>query len=198
MSTPAGDAEFRELLPRARAGDREAMGQLLVKHRGQLLKLATQSIEPELGGKLGASDIVQETLCEAGEAFAQFQGSEPAEFAAWLRLAMLSNLRDQQRRFAALRRNVRRESPLADNSGFQRQLQDEGPSPSTQVMHQEQHDQLDQAVGRLPARYREVIWFRHRDNLAFDQIALEMGLSENATRKLWVRAVRQLREQLAS
>src|SRR5262245_28878947 len=53
----------------AREGRSEALNELLDVHRNFLRLLATTSLEPALAGKVDASDVVQETLLRAYEAF---------------------------------------------------------------------------------------------------------------------------------
>ena len=60
-------------LAAARAGSREALGQILQACRGYLLLLAERELAPDLRAKGGASDLVQETFLEAQKDFAHFQ-----------------------------------------------------------------------------------------------------------------------------
>ena len=55
---------------------------------------------------------------------------------------------------------------------------------------------LADALGALPADYREVIVLRHIETLPFADVAQRMGRSEDSVQKLWVRALAQLRRTL--
>ena len=57
--------EFVQWLSAARAGSREALGNCFESCRIYLHSIARQEIAPQLQGKGGASDIVQETFLEA-------------------------------------------------------------------------------------------------------------------------------------
>jgi RNA polymerase sigma factor (sigma-70 family) len=70
-------------------------------------------------------------------------------------------------------------------------------TPSQKVVHREEAARLEKALARLPADYRQAILLRHRDNSSFPEIARQLGISENAARKLWVRAVAKLKNELS-
>ena len=53
------------LLVAARRGSREALGNALEACRRYLLAIASRELDPDLRGKGGASDLVQETFLEA-------------------------------------------------------------------------------------------------------------------------------------
>src|SRR5262245_9458706 len=79
-------------LPRARAGDGPALGQLLELYRNYLALLARYQIGRRLQGKVDASDLIQETFLEAYRDFPQFRGNTEAELVSWLRRILAFNL----------------------------------------------------------------------------------------------------------
>jgi RNA polymerase sigma-70 factor, ECF subfamily len=54
------------------------------------------------------------------------------------------------------------------------------------------------AIDRLPEHYREVVVCHQRDRLTFEQIGRLRGISAEAARKLWTRALGRLRRELAT
>ena len=54
-----------ELLCRARAGDEDALGILLLRYRPQLQALAQRQLESAVKPRVSASDVVQQTCLEA-------------------------------------------------------------------------------------------------------------------------------------
>src|SRR5581483_10218334 len=86
-------------LPEARAGCREALGQVLEAYRTYLLLIANGELDPELRAKGGASDLVQETFLEAHRDFAGFHGDSGEQLQAWLRQLLLHNLANFVRRY---------------------------------------------------------------------------------------------------
>lgn len=69
-------------------------------------------------------------------------------------------------------------------------------SPSGQAMRAERDEALEQALGRLPPDYRQVVEWRYRDELPFEEIAQRMNRSCEAVRQLWCRAIERLQREL--
>jgi RNA polymerase sigma-70 factor, ECF subfamily len=188
-----------KLLLLARAGQGEALGQLLEIYRGYLTLLARMQINRRLQGKLDPADLVQETFLEAHRDFSQFRGTTEAELVGWLRQILVSNLANLLRRyFGTQRRDIRLERDLARELDQSSRLLDQGlmapsGSPSKQAQRREQAVLLAAALEQLPDDYREVLLLRHLEELSFPQVAERMGRSVNAVEKLWARALARLR-----
>jgi RNA polymerase sigma-70 factor (ECF subfamily) len=187
-------------LPRARAGCREALGQLLDACRDYLLLVARREIDPNLHAKGGASDLVQETFLEAQRDFAQFHGGTEAELLAWLRRLLLNNLANFSRRYRDTdKRQIGREVSLqAGGPGSEPGCDPVAGnlSPSGEAAAHEQAEALRRTLERLPDDYQRVIRLHHEEQRPFEEIAALLGRSLSATRKLWARAVRRLRQEL--
>ena len=68
-------------------------GQPIVKrYRSCLLLLAEARLDRRLQGKLDPSDVVQQTLLNAHQAWTQFRGTSEAELVAWLRQILARTL----------------------------------------------------------------------------------------------------------
>jgi RNA polymerase sigma-70 factor (ECF subfamily) len=107
-------ADPERLLVRARAGDGQALGQLLELYRGYLALLARLQIGRRLQGKVDAADLVQETFLDAHRNFVQFQGGTEGELVSWLRHILAGHLAMLVRRYLGTRRrDVRLERELA-------------------------------------------------------------------------------------
>jgi RNA polymerase sigma-70 factor (ECF subfamily) len=198
MADPADSAA--RWLPRARAGDREALGQALEECRGYLLMIARQELDPELRSKGGASDLVQETFLEAQRDFPRFQGTTEEELLAWLRQILLHNLVNFRRRYMeTAKRQVAAEVSLEAGrspSNWAAALAAPLSTPSEHAIEQEEELAVRQALERLPADYRQIILLRHEQELPFEEIGRQMGRSANAAQKLWARAVERLQHEL--
>jgi RNA polymerase sigma-70 factor (ECF subfamily) len=198
MIDPSQDAA--QWLTSARAGSNDALGCLLEACRPYLLGIAGEELEPDLQAKGGASDIVQQTFMEAQRDFGGFHGRTVEELRAWLRQLLLHNMTDFTRRFRTVaKREVGREVALAADSASGspgRSIPIDTPSPSGRAMAHEQLAALQRALERLPDDYRQVITWRYLEELPFEEIARRLERSENAVRKLWLRAVERLREDM--
>jgi RNA polymerase sigma-70 factor (ECF subfamily) len=171
-------------------------------YRNYLTLLARLHIGRRLQGKVDAADLVQETFLRAHRDFARFRGTTEAELAGWLRRMLAASLGSLLRRYlGAQRRDVRLERQLAVEMDQSSQVLDQGlmarsTSPSQKATHREQAVILADALGQLPADYREVIILRHMEGLNFPEVARQMGRTVDSVKKLWTRALVQLRRAL--
>ena len=92
--TPRPNGRIADLLQAARGGDRAALGQLFESARQQLHDAAARSLPPAIRGRLGPSDIVQETAVDMQRDFAGFNGTTAEDLFAWLRSILNNNLID--------------------------------------------------------------------------------------------------------
>jgi RNA polymerase sigma-70 factor, ECF subfamily len=183
-------------LPAARAGSREALGELMESCRRYLLLVANQELDPALRAKGGVSDLVQETFLDAQRGFNRFHGDSEVELLAWLRRLLLNNIVSFSRLYRETgKRQIGREVALGNGDSSLLDggtLAVESPSPSRQFMEQEEADAIRRALDQLPDDYRQVLILRYHEGKSFEEIGGVMGRSANAIRKLWLRAIRRL------
>jgi RNA polymerase sigma-70 factor (ECF subfamily) len=200
MAQPPEDAAHS--LAAARAGSREALGQVLEACRAYLLRIANEGVAADVQAKGGASDLVQETFLEAQRDFGRFRGNSEVELLAWLRCLLLNNVSNFARHYRTTgKRQVGREVPLkgSDSSragevGFVANT----PSPSMEAMAHEKAEAVARALERLPADYRQVITLRNQERREFEEIGRLMDRSADAARRLWSRAIERLQHELES
>lgn len=189
-----------ELIAAARDGSAEALGHLLTFSRPYLLVIANDLLPTDLQGKGGASDLVQETQLNAARAFAGFRGHTAAELLGWLREILQNNVRDFTRRFNdAAKRRAQREISLSDpgqGPDLSERLEAREPSPSSHLQQEERVRGVEAALEHLSEEHRLVIVLHHRDGCSFDEIGRRLERSPDAVRKLWSRAVQQLKSRL--
>ncbi|MCI0377726.1 MAG: sigma-70 family RNA polymerase sigma factor [Gemmataceae bacterium] len=187
--------EFVQALVAARKGDRTALGRLLDGMRSYLLAVVQQDCVPS---KSEAEDLVQETLVKAYKTFDQFHGTTALELRGWLRRIALNNARDTARHWHADKRHAH-EVPVADDSSSdpgREQLPADIESPIAQLIRQEKNETIQAALEQMNAEHVQVILLRWREGLHFDEIGRRLGRSSEAARKLWERALQQLRRRL--
>ena len=56
------------------------------------------------------------------------------------------------------------------------------------------YDELERAMVQLPEHYREALRLRHQESCTFAEIGRRTGRSAEAARKVWARAVEQLKQ----
>ena len=191
-----------QLLRQAKAGSGPVLGELLELYRDYLGLLARLQINRRLQARLDASDLVQETFLKAHRHFGQFRGTTEEELVVWLRQILATTLADLVRhRYGTQRRDLRLERELAAELDQSSQMLDQrleapGSSPSQRASRREQAVVLADTLGRLPQDYREVVILRHLEGLSFPQVAFRMGRTVDSVKKLWARALAQLRDSL--
>lgn len=194
--------ESEALLRLAKTGNDSARGPLFERYRHYLHLLAQLHIGPHLRSKVDAADVVQETYLNAHRDFARFAGRSRGEFVQWLRRILAANLARTMRTFLGTRaRDARLERDLVvelDKSSviLDRGLVARDSSPSHKAVRHEQALVLADALARLPENYRHVLILRHLEGLTFPQVAAEMERTIDSVKKLWTRALAQLRHAL--
>jgi RNA polymerase sigma-70 factor (ECF subfamily) len=173
----------------------------LERFRSYLLLLARTQLNPRLQAKLGASDVVQQTLLEAYRDAGQFHGQASAQLAAWLRQILARNLANVARDLDRDKRDIHREQSLeraleASSARLEVWLADGQSSPSARAERNEQLLDLSEALTALPEAQREVVELRYLKGWAIKDIAAQLGKSASATAGLLHRGMTQLRDHL--
>jgi RNA polymerase sigma-70 factor (ECF subfamily) len=198
--TDAVELDPEQLIVTARAGDGQALGQLLESYRNYLTLLARLQISRRLQSKLDATDLVQETFLKAHRHFGQFRGTSEGELLAWLRQILSLNVANLVRHYYGTQgRNVRLECELMEELSSQTReagFMAKQSSPSQRAARREEAVLLADALAKLPTDYAELIVLRHLQGLPFAEVASRMGRSLDSVEKLWVRALARLRRLL--
>jgi RNA polymerase sigma-70 factor (ECF subfamily) len=205
-STPATTVSQRDAgatvagIAEARGGCRDAIGRAVEACRQYLLLIADRELDssPALRARGGASDLVQETMLVAQTRFDRFTGDTEAELRAWTRRILLHRLAQFRRRHSGTgKRSIGREVPLElhEHSADRAHAL---TSASGQVVRGEQLRALQQSIEALPERYRRVFLWRHQEGCSHEEIGHRLGISSDAARKLWARAIERLQADLES
>jgi RNA polymerase sigma-70 factor (ECF subfamily) len=114
-----------------------------------------------LGDKHLAEDVAQETFAKACRKLGQLRNKD--KFGLWLTVICRNAAKDMARRTPAAGRIEDLSSITADS-----QRKDKTA------------DIVQEAIGRLPAAARELIYLRYYDGMSYEQISKVLGLSEQA------------------
>lgn len=205
QSRDVGAAVNRQqrLLSQAKQGNREQLGALLDSYRNYLNVLADSRLDRKLRGRLSSSDIVQETMLQAHRDFSQFRGTSECEFLGWLRKILAHTLaRVIETHVLTKKRDVRRDVSMAKiAAGVERSTMQLNlaivascPTPSSHARERERAVILADVMTDLSSDQREVLILRNMQGLKFSEVADLMGRSAPATKMLWMRAIKKLRE----
>ncbi len=197
--SPAPDL-LAVLLEQTRSGSSTAYADLIKLCRRYLVLMARDDFPDDLKAKIAPSDIVQESLLEMQRGFRAFRGRKVAELLAWLRAILRHNMTDAVRYYKATqKRLVDREVPFGTPShwrGSQRDYVDDTLTPAASLVQWEKEHAIRQAIDELPEDYRTVIHLHYWEQLSFEQVGQEMNRSAEAARKLWYRAIEEIRQRI--
>jgi RNA polymerase sigma-70 factor (ECF subfamily) len=169
----------------------------LERFRPYLELLARSHLQPRYRSKLGASDVVQQTLLKATRNLGQYRGSGEAELAAWLRRILTNTLADAARELDGAKRDVALEASLAQSSArLEALLPAHASSPSEQMLRQEQLLRLSAALAQLPEDQRRALEEHYLQGSTVAEVALAMGRTERSVAGLVRRGLQRLRELL--
>lgn len=186
------------LLRRAREGDSEAVQELLDRHRERLLRMVRFRIEE--AGKRGPepSRIVDEALLEASRRISEYSSHSSQPFLLWLRSLVRERLlalginEDPHRRILLHRGPL----PQARSEELAGMLLGVLGTAGRAAMRAMMRVRLQEALNSLDPAECEVLCLRHFEQLSLKEVACEMGVEESEIRRLYVRALRDLREAL--
>jgi RNA polymerase sigma-70 factor (ECF subfamily) len=195
------DTDPDDLLRLARSEGGATLGRLLEGYRAYLTALVRRRIDRRLRSKVDAADLVQEVFLKASRDFPRFRGQSRQELRRWLRRILATTAAMESRRFYRSGRDVRLECELPDEfDTFGRLLRgkrsDAPLSPGEQAALRDQDALLRRAMGRLPQDYRRVLQMRHLEGLRFPEVARRLNRSIDSVKKLWMRALARLREDM--
>ncbi len=191
-------AETQALVERARAGDQSAFEELFNRHRVRLQKAVAMRMDRRVAARVDASDIIQETYLEAFKRLPKYLHQEGMPFYLWLHWIARDKVLGLHRRYlGADKRAIRHEVPLmpVDSSATFVSVVIAGgePSPSQTLAKAELAELLRLGLGQLDDDERDLILWRHFEQLSARDTAQLLQISEAAAAKRYIRAVERLR-----
>ena len=191
-------AEFDRALIRARAGDGQAVGAMLELCRDYLLLIANQDMDQDLHRKMGASDLVQESMINAQKHIDRFEGTTKQEFLAWLRGILKNDALHWRRHYKGVQKRAgEQETNPNDSQAARLEPADGFYTPSTHAVVEEEEAMLQRAIAQLPENFQQIVMLRSFEDVSFVQIGKQLGCSSDAARKTWSRAIVRLQDILA-
>ena len=175
-----------------------SLGSVFEAFRVELTAAARREIGPDLAEEVSASDLVRETFRAAGRDIAHFRGAGPAELRGWLGGILRHLVAGARRRYreADTRRVGREADGGGTTAGMRGAFSAAASGPSERAVRREREHALRRGLMGLPEHYRLVIRWHHRERLSFDAIAARLGITPEATRMVWGRALVRLRDSL--
>ncbi len=171
-----------ELVELARAGDSEAMNELVSRHHAGAYRVALGILRDEDG----AADVTQNAFLKAIRGLEGFRGD--ASFKTWL----LSITANEARGF--LRQVGRRKELALDSAGS---VASGDRTAHDRLEVREEAARIRTLLERLPEKQRMAVTLRINEGLSFREIGALIDSSEGAARVNYHHGIRRLREMLA-
>jgi len=180
----------RALCERARAGDREALGNLLRTHGPRLYKSV---LLPRLGNQAQAEEALSATYMKVVERFGQFTWQDVGVY-PWLRVialrVALDMLRKRKREVLFEERDLEREVDAAERDA-------RSAAELEQADLQSARRRVEELLDQLNPRYAEAIRLRILGEKTRDEAALALGVSVATFDVVLHRAMGALKKALA-
>lgn len=197
--------QTQELIDDAKAGNADAAGQLLNRHREALRRMVDLRLDRKIKQRIDASDIVQEVMIEANRRLQTYLEDPAMPFHLWLRQMARDRIIDAHRRHrGSVKRSVDREQAMVAPAALDRstmelaaQLCDPEMTPAAAATMQELQRRFEAALETMEDHDREIVLMRHFEQLSNQDVAKTLGLSEPAASMRYLRAIRKLRKMLA-
>src|SRR5271155_3068247 len=194
------------LLERARAGDKQALNELMGRHRPRLRRMVELRLDRRLSARIDASDVIQEAYVDAITRLDEYVREPSYPLFLWLRLIVGERLLKLHRhhlgtqmRDAGLEVSIYRGAlPEASSAALAAQLLGKHTSPTQAAVRAERMIRLQEALNTLEAMDREVLSLRHFEELSLAETALSLGIEESAAAKRYIRALKRLKAPLAN
>jgi RNA polymerase sigma-70 factor (ECF subfamily) len=183
MSSPSIEQSLdaRELVSRARLGDRAALETLLASVAPSIRRFGLRMCK----NVHDADDVLQDTLINVAKHLGDFEGR--SSLSTWVfSLARSACSRK--------RRGLKNQPPVSDEKASAEV--DLAPSPEANASEREMASALSSALDELSDDYREVILLRDVEGLSAPEAAASIGISIDALKSRLHRAREALREAL--
>jgi len=176
-----------ELLEQSLEGDLNAFEVIVNRYKDRLYNFVVRFV----GDQQTAEDIVQDTFLRAYRNRGSFQAI--AKFSTWIytiagNLAKSELRRRKRWRFLSLGSQDERGAPL--------ELPDPGSRPDRSTETALAEVQIEEALARLPDRYREAVILRDVEGLDYDEIAKIIGCPLGTVKSRINRGRLRLQEEL--
>jgi RNA polymerase sigma-70 factor, ECF subfamily len=194
------------LIERARAGDRQAVNEIFTRFRGRLLRMVQMRLDWRLQARFDASDVIQDAFVLVATRLDDYVRDPKLPLFLWLRLVVGERLTQLHRHHLGTRmRDASREvslyrgaMPVASSAALAAQLLGKHTSPTQAAVRAERMLRLQDALNALDPIDREILSLRHFEELSRSETAVVLGIEEGAAAKRYVRALKRLKDVLAT
>jgi RNA polymerase sigma-70 factor (ECF subfamily) len=188
-------AHDAELVRRFNAGDEDAFGEIVARHRGRMLSIALS----HLGNRADAEEIAQDTIIHAYRGLARFRGD--SSLATWLYRIAFNLSRNRSGYFFRRHRHETDSLDCALDDDDVVTLADliasDAPDPAREEENREFSADVTRCMGKLSAHQLEIITLRNLRDHSYEEIARILGVGMGTVKSRIARARKNLRRLLA-
>jgi RNA polymerase sigma-70 factor (ECF subfamily) len=169
------------LVARLSAGNRDAATELVESYYQQIYLLMRR-----LGhGRQVSEDLTQECFLQAWQHIGQLRSNRALK--GWIYRIAINISKQYWRRYRGGKEMIRTENIVLQN----------GKEDESQTEHFERLYRLNDAVVKLPIKFREAIVLHYMQHLTIDEAASAAGIAKGTFKSRLNRALKKLRKQLA-
>jgi RNA polymerase sigma-70 factor (ECF subfamily) len=203
---PDNSSETNRLLRATDEGQPQCWDALLQRHRERLRRMVSLRVDRRLRGWVDPSEVVRLACAEATSRRREYLDGQAASFFLWLRGLAGARLQSiQVQRLGAAAGEIGQELALAPGSlpqatsqALAAQLLGQAPEAGPAAARARRLALLEEALNGLAAPEREALALRHFEQLSGAETAALLGLPEGEAGRLYVRALKRVREALQS
>jgi RNA polymerase sigma-70 factor (ECF subfamily) len=202
-TTPGNPIDPIELL---RGGSRQALGMLFDQYRDRLRRMVELRLDQRLRARIDASDVVQEAFLDVARDLEAYLADPKLPPLLWLRLHVGRRLATLHRQHLGTKmRGAGQEIslhqgglPRASSTALAEMLLGRHTSPTQAARRAERMLRVQEALNSLDPLDREVLALRHFEQLGRAEAAQVLGISKEAGAKRYFRALKRLKDALAT
>ncbi len=185
------------LLDRWHEGEEEALHALLEDHLPWVRAQVRRHLTPLLRAKAESVDFAQDAILQFLRFAPRFSISESRQFRALLLKVVQNTLHNRYDWFTAKRRAISREQPLPSDSILSLDAPNQRmATPSKIADHNEREAWIRLGLEFLEPEDQELIVLRQWEDLSWIEIGEKLGLTKDAARMRYNRAVDHLSDKI--
>jgi RNA polymerase sigma-70 factor (ECF subfamily) len=204
MDPEPGDV--RDIYEQLRGGGRGALAALFNRYRDRLRRMVMLRMDDRLRARVDASDVLQEAYLDVERDLDAYLADPRLPPLLWLRIHVgrrLAQVHRQhvgtQMRDAGLEISLYRGAlPEASSAALASMLLGRLTSPTEAARRAERLLQVQEALNSLDPIDREVLALRHFEQLGRAEAAQVLGITQEAGAKRYFRALKRLKDVLAT
>ena len=179
----------KELVKKAKSGDREAFEQLVTEYEKKVYATAYRF----MGSEADAMDMSQEVFIRVFRFLDKF--NEESSFSTWLYRITVNVCKDGIKKRSG-RSELPLEIPDEDNDTYVNEISDTRYDPSELYEMTELKREIKQGIDTLPQNYREIIIMRDICGLTYEEISRSLELEIGTVKSRISRARERLLKYL--